>query len=143
MPKSSSEAAGNVAMDPALILIVEDDAESRMLIHDVLVYHRYRVLEAESAEAGLVLARQNDPALILMDVRLPGIDGYEALSALRRDPATRGIPVVAVTASAMSDDRRRMAEAGFDGYHGKPIDIARLVTEVDAMLARPRSISGP
>jgi CheY-like chemotaxis protein len=143
MPKSSSdEGAAKLAANPPLILVVEDDAESRMLVRDVLDFHRYEVLEAQSAEAGLALARRYRPALILMDVRLPGIDGYDALAALRSDPTTKTIPVMAVTASAMSEDRRRIAEAGFDAYHGKPIDIARLVSEIDAMLARRGSASG-
>jgi two-component system cell cycle response regulator DivK len=119
-----------------LILIVEDDAESRMLERDILTYNGYRVLEAETAEAGLKLAREAHPALILMDIRLPGMDGIAALRELRADAATCNVPVIAVTASAMNQDRRLITAAGFDGYHGKPIDIVELVASVRELLAR-------
>jgi two-component system cell cycle response regulator DivK len=119
-----------------LILIVEDDAESRMLERDVLTFNGYQVLEAETAEAGLKLAREAHPALILMDIRLPGMDGVAALRALRRDPVTRAIPVIAVTASAMNQDRRQITAAGFNGYHGKPIDIVELVASIRDVLAQ-------
>ena len=119
-----------------LILIVEDDAESRMLARDVLAFSGYRVLEAETAEAGLTIARESHPALILMDIRLPGMDGIAALGELRGDPATKGIPVIAVTASTMSQHRRQIMAAGFDGYHAKPVDISRLVASIREVLAR-------
>jgi len=119
-----------------LILVVEDDANSRMLVHDVLTFNGYRVLEAECAETALALARRERPALLLLDIRLPGIDGFAALAALRSDPALCAIPVIALTASSMSDDRVRIERAGFDGYHSKPVDIARLVANIRAMLAR-------
>ena len=119
-----------------LILIVEDDEESRMLERDVLTFSGYRVIEAETAEAALKLAREAHPALILMDIRLPGMDGMAALRELRRDLATRNVPVIAVTASAMNRDRRQIVEAGFDGYHGKPIDVTELIDSIRATLAR-------
>jgi two-component system, cell cycle response regulator DivK len=123
-------------MADELILVVEDDAESRMLERDVLTYAGYRVLEATSAEAGLALAREARPALIVMDVRLPGMDGIAALRELRSDPVMRDVPVIAVTASAMNRDRRQIAAAGFDGYHDKPIDIDALIASVRAVLDR-------
>lgn len=119
-----------------LILIVEDDDESRMLARDVLAFSGYRVLEAETAEAGLTIARAAHPALILMDIRLPGMDGVAALGELRRDPATKDIPVIAVTASTMSQHRSQIVAAGFDGYHAKPVDITRLVASIHELLAR-------
>jgi two-component system cell cycle response regulator DivK len=119
-----------------LILIIEDDPESRMLERDVLTFNGYRVLEADCAETGLTLAREHRPALILMDIRLPGMDGIAALGELRRDSATREIPVIAVTASAMNQDRRQIVAAGFDGYHDKPIDIAQLITAIQLTLIR-------
>jgi len=125
-------------MPNELILIVEDDAENRMLERDVLNYCGYRVLEAETAEAGLELARAERPALILMDIRLPGMDGIAALSELRANAATRSIPVIAVTASAMDQDRLHIIAAGFDGYQGKPIDVGELVDSVRDVLARAR-----
>jgi two-component system cell cycle response regulator DivK len=119
-----------------LILIVEDDAESRMLERDILTFHGYRVLEADTAEAGLALARKARPALILMDIRLPGMDGIAALRELRADAELCDVPVIAVTASAMDQDRRQITAAGFDGYHGKPIDIVELVASIREVLAR-------
>jgi two-component system, cell cycle response regulator DivK len=119
-----------------LILIVEDDAESRMLARDVLAFSGYRVLEAETAEAGLTIAREAHPALILMDIRLPGMDGIAALGELRRDSTTKDIPVIAVTASTMSQHRSQIVAAGFDAYHAKPVDITRLVASVRELLAR-------
>jgi two-component system cell cycle response regulator DivK len=126
-------------MASELILIVDDAPESRMLVCDVLEHSGYRVIEAGSAESGVESARQNRPALILMDLRLPGMDGYGAISALRSDPATRAIPVIAITASAMNADRARIARAGFDGYQPKPIDVLELVLSVREALARAAS----
>lgn len=119
-----------------LILVVDDDPDSRLLAHDVLTYGGYRVLEADCAEMALPLAYRERPALILLDIRLPGMDGFAALAALRRDARTRMIPVIAVTASSMSSDRVRIEQAGFDGYHPKPIDIAKLVALVESTLIR-------
>jgi two-component system cell cycle response regulator/two-component system cell cycle response regulator DivK len=117
-----------------LILVVEDDAGNRMLERDVLTFSGYRVLESTTAEEALKIAREARPALILMDIRLPGMDGVAALAELRRDPATSNIPVIAVTASTMSQHRSQIVAAGFDDYHSKPIDIARLVESVGELL---------
>lgn len=121
-------------MADELILVVEDDAGNRMLERDVLTFSGYRVLESATAEDALRIAREAQPALILMDIRLPGMDGVAALTELRRDPATRTIPVIAVTASTMSQHRSQIVAAGFDDYHSKPIDIARLVESVRELL---------
>ena len=121
-------------MADELILVVEDDAGNRMLERDVLTFSGYRVLESATAEDALRIAREAQPALILMDIRLPGMDGVAALAELRRDPATRNIPVIAVTASTMSQHRSQIVAAGFDDYHSKPIDIARLVESVRELL---------
>ena len=121
-------------MADELILVVEDDAGNRMLARDVLTFSGYRVLESATAEDALRIAREAQPALILMDIRLPGMDGVAALAELRRDPATRTIPVIAVTASTMSQHRSQIVAAGFDDYHSKPIDIARLVESVRELL---------
>jgi CheY-like chemotaxis protein len=117
-----------------LILVVEDDAGNRLLERDVLTFSGYRVLESTTAEEALKIAREARPALILMDIRLPGMDGVAALAELRRDPATSNIPVIAVTASTMSQHRSQIVAAGFDDYHSKPIDIARLVESVRELL---------
>jgi two-component system, cell cycle response regulator DivK len=118
-----------------LILIVEDNEKNRKLVRDVLQFKGYRTLEAETAELGLELARESQPALILMDIQLPGMNGIDALGHLRADPRTRHIPIVAVTASAMTQDRQRILAAGFDAYQSKPIDVKGFIQLVAGVLA--------
>jgi two-component system cell cycle response regulator DivK len=120
-----------------LILVVEDNEKNRKLVRDVLAVKGYRLLETETGEDGLRLAREQHPALILMDIQLPGIDGIETLRRLRADPATATIPVVAVTASAMTQDRQKIMVAGFDGYQAKPISIRPFLDLVREVLDRP------
>ena len=119
-----------------VVLIVEDNPRNLKLVRDVLNHAGYRTLEAGNAEDGLALARADRPSLVLMDVQLPGMDGVEALAQLRTDRETAGIPVVALTAFAMKDDRERFASAGFDGYLEKPLDVRALPVKVAALLAR-------
>jgi CheY-like chemotaxis protein len=104
------------------ILIVEDNPLNLELVVDLLTAEGYVVRQALSGEEGVRLALQQPPSLILMDLRMPGIDGYAALKALRGDPRTAHIPTVALTAQAMNGDREAVAAAGFDGYISKPID---------------------
>jgi two-component system, cell cycle response regulator DivK len=118
----------------AQILIVEDNPRNLKLARDVLDHHGYRTLQAADAEEGLELARAEHPALILMDVQLPGMDGVAALDRLRGDPDTSGILVVALTAFAMRSDRERFLAAGFDGYLEKPIDVASFPQQIAALL---------
>jgi len=120
-----------------LILIVEDNEKNRKLVRDVLAFKGYRLAEAETGEEGVRLARELRPALILMDIQLPGISGIEALAQIRADESTRAIPVLAVTASAMSTDRSKILAAGFDGYQSKPINVKGFLEAVQAVLARP------
>ena len=117
-----------------LIVLIEDNEKNRKLARDVLTHQGYRVVEAESAEDGLALVARERPALILMDIHLPGIDGIEALRRLRADAGTRDIPVLAVTASAMTHDRQKILDAGFDGYQSKPISVKEFVAAVRRML---------
>ena len=112
------------------ILVVEDNETSMKLVRDVLQAKGYSTLEATTGEDAVELARTLDPALVLMDVQLPGIDGVEALARLRRDERTASIPVLALTAQAMSGDRERFLEVGFDGYLSKPVDVAELIQAV-------------
>ena len=119
-----------------LILIVEDNEKNLKLVRDVLQVKGYATIEASSAEDGIQLARERNPDLILMDIHLPGMNGIEALKVLRADPATAAIPILAVTASVMQQDRKLITEAGFDGYVGKPISITEFLDAVNAMLAR-------
>ena len=121
-------------MPSELILLVEDNDNNRLLVRDVLQASGYRVVEAENAEDGLRMAAEQRPALILMDIQLPGMNGIEALQRLRADPATRAIPVIAVTASAMTQDRRQILAAGFDGYQPKPISVKGFLQAVREML---------
>ena len=123
-------------MATSLILIVEDNARNAKLLRDVLQATGYRTVDTTTAEEGLAIARRDLPDLILMDIQLPGMDGKEALGELRKDPATRSIPVIAVTASAMPLERQVILAAGFDGYLGKPLSVKTLLAEVQRMLAR-------
>ena len=125
-------------MASELILLVEDNDKNRKLAHDILVHQGYRVTEAESAEEALRLVRDELPSLVLMDIHLPGMNGLEALRELRAGPATRGIPVMAVTASAMTHDRAKIMAAGFDGYQSKPISVKPFLAAVRELLDRPR-----
>ena len=110
-----------------LILIVEDNEKTRKLLRDVLQFKGYRTIEAEMGEDGVNLAMQHKPDLILMDYQLPGIDGIEAFRRIRNSPDTAHIPIVAVTASAMPEDAKKMKEAGFDGLLTKPINVKGFV----------------
>jgi len=121
-----------------LILVVEDDPKSRKLVHDVLEYEGYRVAEATAGDEGVRLAKALAPALILMDLELPRLDGIAAFALLRDDPATRDIPVVAVTASAMAHDRPKVRDAGFDGHQCKPLNLQEFVGLVHRIVASRR-----
>jgi two-component system, cell cycle response regulator DivK len=112
------------------VLIVEDNEKNTKLFRDVLQATGYVTLEAATGEDAIELAVAHAPALVLMDVQLPGIDGVETLSRLRADARTASIPVVALTAQAMGGDRERFLDAGFDGYLSKPIDIVELIQAV-------------
>ena len=118
-----------------LILIVEDNENNRMLVRDVLQSRGYQTAETDSGEEGVRLARASKPALILMDIQLPGMNGREALRLLRADAATRDIPVMAVTASAMTHDRHKIMATGFDAYQSKPINVREFVEAVRGLLA--------
>ncbi|HXI35574.1 MAG TPA: response regulator [Burkholderiales bacterium] len=129
-------------MAEPLILIVEDNENNKKLLRDVLRHRGYRVAEAASAEEGNALAAAQLPALILMDIQLPAMSGIEALALLRADTRTRHIPVVAVTASAMDQDRARIMAAGFNAYQRKPISVKELLLTVEALLPRPGDAAG-
>lgn len=123
-------------MTRARILIVEDNDKNRKLVRDVLQFKGYETLEAVTGEEAIEIARHAIPDLILMDIHLPGIDGITTVERLRADPATSGIPVIAVTASAMAEDRARIDAGGFDGYQSKPIEVREFIELVEATLAR-------
>src|SRR5205809_7262015 len=119
-----------------LILVVEDNEKNRKLVRDVLTFKGYAIIEAETGEEGIRLAKERVPKLILMDIQLPGIDGIEALRQIRAHDATRAIPIIAVTASAMDRDRQTIMAAGFDGYQSKPLNVKEFMAAVQAILAR-------
>jgi len=119
-----------------LILIVEDNERNRRLARDVLQATGYKTIEAETGEDGVRLAKEKKPALILMDIQLPGINGIVALGQLRADESTRAIPVIAVTASAMTQDKQKIIAAGFDGYQSKPINVREFLAGVGAALRK-------
>jgi two-component system, cell cycle response regulator DivK len=112
------------------VLLVEDNEKNLKLFRDVLRATGYLTLEAGTGEEAVEVAVSGSPALVLMDVQLPGIDGVEALGRLRSDPRTASIPVLALTAQAMHEDRERFLVAGFDGYISKPVDVVELLRTV-------------
>ena len=121
-------------MTEATILVVEDNERNRKLVRDVLQFAGFDVVAAETAERGIDLALQCPPDLILMDLQLPGMDGVEAMHQLRTASRTSTVPIVAVTAQAMKDDRRLALAAGFDGYIEKPISVPALPEQVRSYL---------
>ena len=125
-------------MTGALILIVEDNDKNRKLVRDVLTFKGYETVESETGEEGVRLAQERRPSLVLMDIRLPGIDGVEALRRLRAEGTTRGIPVMAMTASVMTEDRQKIMGAGFDAYQSKPINVTDFVAAVAQLLEHRR-----
>jgi len=127
-------------MADELILIIEDNEKNRKLCRDVLQVKGYKTIESETAEVGLKLALEQSPALVLMDIQLPGMDGITAMKQLKADPNTQNIPIIAITASAMTNNRTTMLAEGFDGYQTKPISLKDFLAEVQRVLtagARP------
>jgi len=118
----------------ARILIVEDNEMNRDMLTRRLERRGYAVLEAVDGRQGLAVARAESPDLILMDMSLPGVDGWEAARQLKAAAATRAIPVIALTAHAMSDDRRKALDAGCDDYEAKPIELRRLLRKMETLL---------
>ena len=121
----------------AKVLVVEDNATNMTLATFLLKSVGHTVLSATDAEAGLALARDEQPELILMDIQLPGMDGLQATVLLKGDPATRAIPVIALTALAMKGDEARIRTAGCDGYIAKPMRYQEFLQTVAEQLVRP------
>jgi CheY-like chemotaxis protein len=126
-------------MEPPLILIVEDDEKSRRLMSDVLAHQGYRVSEVGNAEEGLQIVRRERPALVLMDIHLPGMSGVDALNRIRQDESIATTKVLAVTASVMGNDRDKIRSAGFDGFEPKPINLKAFLATVAGLVAAPTS----
>lgn len=123
----------------ATVLIVEDNEDNRIIYRTFLEHHGYVVLEASDGEAGVQSVREHRPDIVLMDISMPVLDGYEATRILKADPATASIPVVALTAHAMAEDRRLAAEAGCDSYLAKPAEPRRVLAEVQRLLGGPEA----
>jgi len=119
---------------PQKILIVEDNENNRRLVRDVLVYYGYKTIEASNGEEGIKMAKEHQPDLIFMDIQMPVMNGYEATKALKNDPDTKHIKIVAVTSFAMLGDREQILKAGADDYIAKPIDTRALPEKVKKLL---------
>ena len=126
-------------MAQELVLIVEDNEKNRKLIRDLLQAKGYQTIESESAEEGLRLAEERKPALILMDIQLSGMDGITAMKQLKAAPGTRTIPVMAITASAMTHNRGTMLAEGFDGFQTKPFNLSEFLADVGRLIGQSRS----
>lgn len=126
------------------ILIVEDNAKNMKRVRDLLQHRGHRTLEAETGEAGVALALAGRPDLILMDIQLPDIDGIAALARIGEDASLDAVPCLAVSASVMPDDQRRVVASGFDGFIAKPISLESFLAAVDqALEPQPRASGSP
>jgi len=121
------------------ILLVEDNEDNRDMLSRRLVRKGYEVVLANDGGAGVSQAAAEAPDLILMDMSLPVLDGWEATRRIKADAATRAIPIIALTAHAMSDDRDKAVAAGCDEYDTKPVDLPRLLGKIEALLAGSRA----
>jgi CheY-like chemotaxis protein len=121
----------------AKILLVEDNEMNRDMLSRRLAKRGYEVAIAVDGEQGLAMARSDPPVLVLMDMSLPGLDGWEASRQLKAMPETRGIPIIALTAHAMAGDREKAIAAGCDDFDTKPVDLARLLAKIEALIGRP------
>lgn len=119
-----------------LILLVEDNEDNRVVYRTMLTHFGFQVIEAQDGQEALRCAREEHPDLILMDISIPVIDGWEATRQLKADPATASIPVIALTAHALDSDRARATEIGFDVFLAKPVEPRRVVTEVRRLLGQ-------
>ena len=121
-------------MDNATILVIEDNALNMKLVRSLLAMGKHSFLEAMDAESGIRLAREHKPALILMDLQLPGMDGLSATKILKADPVLQKIPIIALTSHAMEGDDKRALAAGCDGYMPKPIDTKNFLATIGRYL---------
>jgi CheY-like chemotaxis protein len=119
-----------------VVLLVEDNEDNRIVYSTILQHFGYRVMEALNGEEGIAKARAEKPDLILMDISIPVIDGWEATQVLKRDPETRQIPIIALTAHALASDREKAMEVGCDSYLAKPCEPKAVVSEVERFIGR-------
>ncbi|MBA2686393.1 MAG: response regulator [Gemmatimonadaceae bacterium] len=118
------------------VLLVEDNEDNRIVYSTILQHFGYTVMEALNGEEGIAKARAEHPDLILMDISIPVIDGWEATQVLKRDPETRGIPIIALTAHALASDREKAMEVGCDSYLAKPCEPKAVVSEVEKFIGK-------
>jgi len=114
-----------------IVLIVEDDLKNLKLLRDLLEVSGYSTLEAKDGRQGIEMAKAHKPALILMDIQMPIMDGLEATEILKADPETKDIPIIALTSHAMAGDEERIRKAGCDGYMSKPIDTRKFLKRLE------------
>jgi len=126
-------------MEKARILIMEDDDDTQGMVRFLLEYKGYTVLVAKDGKHGLEIAHNEKPDLILLDLAMPEMDGWSVAHRLKDDPATKKIPVIAVTAYTMSSDRRMALNAGCDGFIGKPMNVPEFIAEVEKFLGKPKT----
>jgi CheY-like chemotaxis protein len=126
----------------AKILYVEDNDDNVYMLESRLRRKGYEITIAPDGERGVAAARSDPPDLILMDLSLPGVDGWEATRRLKAAPETKGIPVIALSAHAMEGDREKAVAAGCDDYEQKPVDFGRLIEKISALLAKGRALGG-
>ncbi|HEX9107138.1 MAG TPA: response regulator [Longimicrobiales bacterium] len=119
------------------VLLVEDNEDNLVVYRTILEHVGYRVVEARDGEEGVLRARQEHPDLILMDISIPKIDGWEATQRLKSDSDTDMIPIIALTAHALEEDRQKALQAGCDGYLAKPVEPRRVVQEVERFVGPP------
>ena len=124
------------ATDQRTILYVEDNPENRMLVRRILLSEGYSLLEARDADEALNVLSEKRPDLILMDINMPGVDGYTLTSHIKSMPGFAKVPILAITANVMRGDREKTLQAGCDGYIQKPIDIDQLTREIERFLSR-------
>ena len=120
------------------VLLVEDNEDNLVVYRTILEHVGYRVIEARDGEEGVDRAKRELPDLILMDISIPKMDGWEATQRLKADAETRDIPIVALTAHALEEDRQKAVQAGCDGYLAKPVEPRRVVQEVERFLGPPK-----
>lgn len=123
------------------VLLVEDNEDNRTVYRTILEHFGYHVIEARNGEDGIRIAREERPNLILMDISIPVVDGWEATKILKSDPATEDIPIIALTAHALATDRAKASEVGCDGYLAKPCEPRRVVAEVEKFIGAGREVS--
>jgi two-component system cell cycle response regulator DivK len=127
---------GGAAMNKT-ILVVEDQEDNRQILRDLLASSGFLMIEAHDGQQALAMARSQRPDLILMDIQLPVVDGYEATRSIKRDPELKHIPVIAVTSYALSGDEERAREAGCDAYVAKPYSTRHLLAKIGQFLEQP------